>query len=47
MLSITISSPSWTADPSVLASFIALSGTLLVWAIGRIAAAIGRATGLR
>jgi hypothetical protein len=41
-MSITAYSPSWTSDPSVLASAIALAGAGIVWLLGRVYTAVAR-----
>lgn len=39
-MSITISSPSWTTDPTILMSLFVLAGALGAWLIGRLADAV-------
>ncbi|MFO0694339.1 MAG: hypothetical protein U0230_12335 [Polyangiales bacterium] len=41
-MSITVHSPTWTTDPSVLASLLALVGAGATWFVGRLAALVGR-----
>ncbi len=43
-MSITISSPSWTTDPTVLSSLLVLAGALAAWVLTRLVDALGRTT---